>query len=94
MNRITPHIFLGYPDKINGYLCLNPETDKIIVSRDVIFIEDDFSMSKRLKSTADPIDDECSQHLIGSPNLNPIGLVQQNEITQSTTGNSHAIDLQ
>ena len=33
-------IFLGYADKVKGYRLWDPTTHKIIISRDVIFIED------------------------------------------------------
>lgn len=35
-------IYLGYEDGYKGYKCLNPETGRIVISRDIIFNEDVF----------------------------------------------------
>lgn len=48
MNRSSPLIFLGYPNGVNGYICYNPTIGKFILSRDVIFLEDDFSENSKL----------------------------------------------
>lgn len=53
-NQSSPHIFLGY-------LCYNPNTGKILNSHDVVFVENDFSESQKLKNS-DP-DDEDSTRL-------------------------------
>lgn len=36
------HVFLGYPCKYLGYICFNPLNGRVIVSKDVVFLEDDF----------------------------------------------------
>lgn len=46
--RSSPHIFIGYPNNACGYLCLNSENGKIIIFRDVSFIEDNFDLGRRL----------------------------------------------
>ena len=40
--RSTPCIFLGYSPNHIGYLCLDPKTNKIYTSKDVIFDETSF----------------------------------------------------
>ena len=40
--RSTPCIFLGYPPHSNGYICLDPKTHRIYISRHVIFNKTEF----------------------------------------------------
>lgn len=42
-NWIDPHIFIGYPKDYCGYMYFNATTRKIIISRDVLFLDEDFS---------------------------------------------------
>ena len=53
-NKLQPHttscIFLGYPPYTKGYICLNPITSRIYISRHVLFNEHDFSPSLSLSS--------------------------------------------
>lgn len=46
--RFDTCIFLGYSIKNKGYLCFNLENEKIIISRDVIFHEDVFSIAREV----------------------------------------------
>ena len=54
-NKLQPHItsciFLGYPPYTKGYICLNPITSWIYISRHVLFNEHDFSPSLSLSSS-------------------------------------------
>uniref|UniRef100_A0A2N9IFR0 Integrase catalytic domain-containing protein n=1 Tax=Fagus sylvatica TaxID=28930 RepID=A0A2N9IFR0_FAGSY len=40
--RSTPCIFLGYPSHTKGYICLDPTSHRIYISRHVIFNESEF----------------------------------------------------
>ena len=40
--RSTPCIFLGYAPSHKGYLCLNPTTNRVYISRHVVFAETTF----------------------------------------------------
>jgi hypothetical protein len=40
--RTTPCIFLGYPAFSKGYICLDPKTHRIYISRHVVFNETEF----------------------------------------------------
>lgn len=88
-NQTTPHIFLGYPNYVNGYLCFNPITTKMLISRDVIFMEDDFSENSRLYSELNA--DEYDQLQDGSPKSHPLGLIQ-NSSAQSTIQTTQPIN--
>lgn len=68
MNQTTAHIFLGYLDNINRYLCFNLDSGKIVVSRDVIFVEDDFSKNVKLQSLSDHFTQDFVDKKIGRPN--------------------------
>lgn len=73
-NRLSPHIFLRYPDNVNRYHCYNPITEKMIISRDVVFIEDNFSenlkLSGRPNSSPEQLEDP-------SPKSLPIGILSR-----------------
>ncbi|KAI3684681.1 hypothetical protein L6452_33906 [Arctium lappa] len=43
--RLTPCVFLGFPPNHRGYLCLNPSTNTILISRHVTFEETIFPFS-------------------------------------------------
>lgn len=45
-NRSSGHVFVGYPDGVCGYMCWNPVSKKILISRDVIFVEGNFMLNK------------------------------------------------
>nr|GEV28169.1 ribonuclease H-like domain-containing protein [Tanacetum cinerariifolium] len=49
--RFTPCIFLGYPANHRGYRCLDLVTNKIIISRHVLFDEDVFPFRNFTSST-------------------------------------------
>lgn len=42
------HIFIGYPNKESEYLCLVSDTGKVIVSRDMVFIENNFGLGVKI----------------------------------------------
>ena len=44
--KTIPCVFIGYSDQHKGYKCFHPSTQKIIVSRYVVFDEREFSLSK------------------------------------------------
>lgn len=46
--RSTPCLFLGYPHQHQGYRCLNLKTNKIIISRHVVFDESTFPAAKNM----------------------------------------------
>lgn len=54
-HKLQPHtkhcIFLGYPTHSKGYICLEPSTHRIYISRHVLFNETEFLLSP---STSDP----------------------------------------
>lgn len=37
MNWTSPHVFIEYSDAVKGYLCFDPKTGKIRISRDITF---------------------------------------------------------
>lgn len=43
--KFAPHIFLGYPASLDGYIYLDPRDQRVIVSHDVKFIEEDFAIN-------------------------------------------------
>ena len=45
----TPCVFLGYPSNHRGYKCLHLSSNKIIISRHVIFFEHLFPLSTHYK---------------------------------------------
>lgn len=69
-NRSKEHIFIGYSANTNGYLCYDPDSGKILISRDVIFLESDFSASSRLHNSED------IRLIDPIPNISPIRLVE------------------
>lgn len=87
--RYCPHIFLGYLDKINGYLCYNPNNNKLTILHDIIFIEDDFSMSQHLKSKDHPSEDLIGS--IKSPNSIPIRLVNRFSTANDDSGEPNSL---
>lgn len=60
MNQTSPHIFVGYLDNVNEYVCFNPANGKMMISRDVIFLENDFSKNCKIKTNPDLLAQECS----------------------------------
>lgn len=52
--RSTPCLFLGYPSQHRGYRCLDLKTNKIIISRHVIFDEDVFPAAQKQPNTKPP----------------------------------------
>lgn len=66
-NRSSAHIFIGYPANTKGYLCYNPENGKIVISRDVLFLEKDFLAAATLLVPSD-----CEDLI---PNSYPIGIL-------------------
>ena len=47
----TSCIFLGYPAYTKGYICLDPITSRIYISRDVLFNETNFMSSQSLSTS-------------------------------------------
>ena len=53
--RATPHVFLGYPFGVKGYKVLSLSSNKVHISRDVVFNETVFPFSKITNlSTSNP----------------------------------------
>ncbi|KAI0509952.1 hypothetical protein KFK09_010552 [Dendrobium nobile] len=52
-------IFLGYSDNYKGYKCLDPSTNKIIMSRHVTFNENVFPFSKLPNNSSSISDNSC-----------------------------------
>ncbi|KAI0494791.1 hypothetical protein KFK09_024934 [Dendrobium nobile] len=81
VNKLQPKsqkcIFLGYSDQYKGYRCLNPVTNKIMVSRHVHFIENSFPFSEKVL---------CPQHNV--PNICPLLLTPASISTRSNSANN------
>jgi hypothetical protein len=52
--RSTPCIFLGYPIYSKGYICLDPKTHRVYISRHVLFNESEFLAHLSLPSQSTP----------------------------------------
>lgn len=59
-------MFLGYPREYCGYICLNPLNGKVIISKDVVFLEEVFdqNLGLNLNGLCEPnrlenLDDFC-----------------------------------
>jgi hypothetical protein len=50
--RSTPCIFLGYPAFSKGYICLDPTTPRLYISRHVVFNETEFLPNLPLQATS------------------------------------------
>ena len=61
-------IFLGYADRVKGYCMWDPTTRKVIISRDVIFAEDQLQWNDGNDSTSK----ESSETIIVQVENNPI----------------------
>lgn len=81
--RSSPHIFLGYPDSVSGYLCYNLTNGKIILSRDVIFVENDFSESQRLSDLEDEEVTRLNDEILKLDQ--DLGLIEQNQFQLQQT---------
>lgn len=46
--RSETHVFLGYPREYCGYLCFNSRDGKFIISKNVVFLEEDFDQNSGL----------------------------------------------
>lgn len=53
--KSTPCIFVGYPVNQDGYMCLDPATNKTYISRYVRFDETKFSLNTLLHKNYDEI---------------------------------------
>lgn len=53
--KSTPCVFLGYPTNQDGYICYDPQNGKSYISRDVVFIETDFSLNLLLHEGQDEV---------------------------------------
>ncbi|KAI4348037.1 hypothetical protein L6164_008799 [Bauhinia variegata] len=65
--RSTPCVFLGYPSHHRGYKCYDLSSNKIIISRHVIFDETQFPFAKvhtPSTHTYDFLDDGLSPHVV------------------------------
>jgi hypothetical protein len=61
--RSVPCVFLGYPSSHKGYRCLNLVTQKLIISRHIIFDETVFPfVSGTPTATARPWTSYCPRH--------------------------------
>lgn len=76
-NRSAPHTFIRYPTNMKGYLCFNPITKKVMVSRDFLFLEEDFSQNVSINGLSDSPEDKNNRLNIGSPKSNPLEIVQR-----------------
>lgn len=45
MPRFESHVFLGYPKEYEGYICFNPSNEKIVISKDVVWLEENFDQN-------------------------------------------------
>uniref|UniRef100_A0A2N9GBG4 Integrase catalytic domain-containing protein n=1 Tax=Fagus sylvatica TaxID=28930 RepID=A0A2N9GBG4_FAGSY len=52
--RTTPCLFLGYPTYSKGYICLDPHTHRVYISRHVLFNESEFLAHLSLPSQSSP----------------------------------------
>lgn len=46
-----PHVCLGYPQEHAEYVCFNPTNGKVIISKDVVCLEEDFDLNPHLTLT-------------------------------------------
>lgn len=77
MNWSVPHVFIGYPDCVKGYLCFDPKSGKVIVSNDVLFMEDDFSQNAEISCLSNTSKDNLTRLNNGSPKSCPIGITEK-----------------
>ena len=63
----TSCIFLGYPTYTKGYICLDPITSRIYISRHVLFNETEFLASPSLSTGSSP-----SSFVSAPPNRSPL----------------------
>lgn len=49
--RFDPHIFLGYQREFDGYVYFNLISSKMVISKDVIFMEDNFDLNYTISSS-------------------------------------------
>ena len=68
--RSKPCVFVGYSNEHNAYLCLDSLTNKVYVSRHVVFIESVFPFAGRVGHIPPTIPDQVSRWLASkSPNV-------------------------
>lgn len=77
-NRTSPHVFIGYPYNSYGYLYYNPITDKILTSRDVVFLKNDFTENKKLSGSPISSLDNCKDP---TPNIGQLWVISNNSFT-------------
>lgn len=63
--KSSPHIFLGYQASNSGYILLNSESRRVIISRDV-FVENDFSLNIALAEDQDQDSSHDYSHRLAS----------------------------
>lgn len=67
-DKLIPRIFLGYPHLSDSYICFEPKDGRIFISRDVTFVERDFSLNDQLDEDQDFSSMASSSHqIIGAP---------------------------
>lgn len=74
--RSEAHIFIGYPHAMSGYMCYNPRTRKVLVTRDVIFLENDFTNNKPIFLNVPRAESERPKESISSVN-NPVAIIDR-----------------
>lgn len=87
-NRTNPHIFVGYPKGYNSYMCYHPNIRAIIISQDMIFVENDFSLNSKILVTSLAMKKMTSQELIMSFRLLIYQRKRQDNATRSCTRSS------
>lgn len=76
MNQTKPHVFIGYPDAIKGYICFNPTSGKTRMSRDVTFVEEDFTQNSDLLALSDESEGDEIRVNNRLPDSLPIGIIK------------------
>lgn len=77
-------VFIGYSSNSKSYICLNSLNGQIIISRDVIFHEDDFSTARGIGKKPKVGEQEYSD-IINPICIIKIGTVQTNHLREFST---------
>lgn len=87
-NWLSPHIFIGYLDNTNGYLCYDPIKMKTITSRDVVFLENDFTENDKLSGSPKSFPDKSEDPTL---NVSRPRVVSDNSWSTSTLASSPGV---